>query len=207
MIAREGRTAITAGLLLASTLQLLAGTYIATPFWALALLTLQFFRDPERPVPEKNDTLLSPADGKIIAINKATDPYRKRLALRISIKTGILNIHSNCSPIDGNIERIEYRTGQHCETSQAATAHKEETNALLATTNNGQALTIVQMASTLAGRIFCYPRAGDQLKRGQRFGFTSLGAKVDVYLPLDAKVCVSIGDKVSVTSTILAELR
>lgn len=127
--------------------------------------------------------------------------------LRISIKTGILNIHSNRSPIDGNIESIEYRPGGQRKTSPAATANNIEHNAVLVKTKHGHALSIVQMANTLTGRIFCYPRAGDKLKRGQRYGFISLGAKVDVYLPLDAKVCVSIGDKVSVTATILAELR
>ena len=207
LIAREGRPAIAASILLASTLHFLAGAGIAAPFWALALLTLQFFRDPARPISEKNGTLLAPADGKITSIDKLIDPYRQQLALRICIKTGILNIHSNRSPIDGNIERIEYRSDGNHQTPQATTAPREEHNALLAKTSHGHAFTIVQRASTLAGRIYCYPRAGDNLKRGQRYGFTSLGAKVDVYLPLDAKVCVSIGDKVSVTSTILAELR
>lgn len=207
LIAREGRTAITTSILLAVTLHILAGAGIAIPFWILALLTLQFFRDPPRPIPAKDNTLLSPADGKVTSIDTQIDPYRQQPALRISIKTGILNVHSNRSPIDGDIERIEYHPDTNEQTRQKTKDLQEEHNALLAKTKHGHALTIVQKASTLAGRIYCYPRAGDKLKRGQRYGFTSLGAKVDVYLPLDAKVCVSIGDKVSVTSTILAELR
>lgn len=175
------------------------------PFWIIAIFVLQFFRDPARTIPQNPNAVLSPADGRIVVVEKTQDPYANREALKISVFMNVFNVHSNRSPVDGKIEKVEYFPGKFVNADLDKASIENERNAVVVTAANGQTVTFVQVAGLIARRILCYVGAGDQLARGQRYGFIRFGSRVDVYLPLTARPLVTVGDKVSATETILAE--
>lgn len=176
------------------------------PFWIIALFVLQFFRDPPREIPQDANAILSPADGRVVVVGQALDPYLNRQALKISVFMNVFNVHSNRSPVDGKIESVWYHPGSFLNAALEKASLENERNALWIKTANGVDVTCVQIAGLVARRILCYVGKGDALARGQRYGFIRFGSRVDVYLPLGSKPKVAIGDKVSATATILAEL-
>jgi phosphatidylserine decarboxylase len=206
IIAREGWPFVGAAVALAFVIHWLAGGWFALPFWLLALFVLQFFRDPPRPVPTAIDAVLSPADGRIVSVGRARDPYADRDSLKISVFMNVFNVHSNRAPVDGQIERVTYFPGKFVNADLDKASEHNERNALVIRTHQGAQVSCVQVAGLIARRVLCYVHAGDQLARGQRFGFIRFGSRVDVYLPINARPMVSIGEKVSATSTILARL-
>ena len=205
IIAREGWPFIIGGLLLSLVLTPCSG-WLALPFWLFTLFALQFFRDPPRPVPQDADAILCPADGRIVVVERTTDPYRFTEALKISVFMNVFNVHSQRSPADGVLDRVEYYPGKFLNADLDKASDQNERNAVLMTTESGRKITFVQVAGLVARRILCYSRPGDKLRRGERYGFIRFGSRVDVYLPVDAVPQVAIGDKVSASSTILARL-
>jgi phosphatidylserine decarboxylase len=205
ILAREGWPFIAISLIVAVVVTALAGAW-SVPFWIIAVFVVQFFRDPPREIPQTPKAILSPADGRIVVVEKAMDPYRKVEALKISVFMNVFNVHSNRSPVDGTIEHIEYNAGSFLNAALDKASKENERNAVLTRLADGTQITFVQIAGLVARRILCYAKVGDQLSRGQRYGFIRFGSRVDVYLPLTAKARVTIGDKVSATETILAEL-
>ncbi|MDO4640958.1 MAG: phosphatidylserine decarboxylase [Neisseria sp.] len=205
IIAREGWPFILAGLLL-SVLFTFWLEWWSLPFWLFTLFALQFFRDPSRPIPQEADAVLCPADGRIVVVERATDPYRNTEALKISVFMNVFNVHSQRSPIDGTITSVEYNKGKFLNAALDKASLENERNAVLAVTRSGRELTFVQVAGLVARRILCYAKAGDNVVRGERYGFIRFGSRVDVYLPPDAVAQVSIGDKVKASVTILARL-
>ncbi|MGO9444888.1 MAG: phosphatidylserine decarboxylase [Thiobacillaceae bacterium] len=173
------------------------------PFWFVTLFVLQFFRDPARVPPTDVDAVIAPADGRIVAVEKTTDPYLKRDALKISVFMNVFNVHSNRSPVDGEIRGRWYNPGSFLNAALDKASVENERNALWVSTARGD-ITFVQIAGLIARRILCYVRSGDLLARGQRYGFIRFGSRVDVYLPPHAKPEVSIGQKVKAAKTILA---
>ncbi|PIY03527.1 MAG: phosphatidylserine decarboxylase family protein, partial [Gallionellales bacterium CG_4_10_14_3_um_filter_54_96] len=174
--------------------------------WIVALFVLQFFRDPARIIPQDVGAVLSPADGRIVMVERITDPYARREAIKISVFMNVFNVHSNRSPVDGTVERVWYFPGKFINSDLDKASTENERNAVWLRTADGADITVVQVAGLIARRILCYVNYGDVLARGQRYGFIRFGSRVDVYLPLDATVKVSIGDKVAATTTILAVL-
>jgi phosphatidylserine decarboxylase len=152
------------------------------------------------------NAVLSPADGRVIVIDQVTDPYLDRPAIKISVFMNVFNVHSNRSPIDGTVRQIWYHPGTFLNASLAKASMENERNAIHATTTDGTDVVFVQIAGLVARRILCYTKVGENLHKGQRYGFIRFGSRVDVYLPLDASVKVALGDKVKATETILAEL-
>jgi len=203
--AREGWPYIAASLVVAVLVMLFAGAW-SIPFWLIALFVIQFFRDPARHVPQAPHAVLSPADGRIVVVETTRDPYAQREALKISVFMNVFNVHSNRSPVDGRIEHLEYFPGKFVNADLDKASLENERNAIIVRTPGGHQVTAVQVAGLVARRILCYVKAGDTLARGQRYGFIRFGSRVDVYLPPEAQPRVAIGDKVSATSTILADL-
>jgi phosphatidylserine decarboxylase len=206
IIAREGWPFLACSVAVALLLTLLGGGVIALLAWGVALFVLQFFRDPAREIPQVAGAVLSPADGRVIKVERTQDPYGKRDAILVSVFMNVFNVHSNRSPVDGKVELVQYFPGKFVNADLDKASGENERNAVVVTTNDGRTVTFVQVAGLIARRILCYVKPGDVLSRGQRYGFIRFGSRVDVYLPLDASVKVSIGDKVSATSTILAVL-
>ncbi len=206
LIAREGWPFIAIALVLALAASIAANWVWALPLWLLLVFVVQFFRDPARPIPQDAKAVLSPADGRIVAIEPARDPWLEREAVKISVFMNVFNVHSNRSPVDGEVKQRWYNPGQFVNAALDKASTENERNALHIRARDGHDITCVQVAGLVARRILCYVDAGTQLARGQRYGFIRFGSRVDLYLPPGTRARVTIGDKVSATSTILAEL-
>jgi len=207
IIAREGWPFLGIAVVVATAIQFFAGFGWALPFWLAALFVLQFFRDPPRAIPDDPLAVLSPADGRIVAVGKARDPYLDRDALKISVFMNVFNVHSNRSPVDGTVRKRWYHPGSFLNAALDKASLENERNALWLQTREGQDVTCVQIAGLVARRILCYVGEGAGLARGQRYGFIRFGSRVDLYLPPDAEVKAALGDKVHATESILARLR
>lgn len=205
IIAREGWPFLAISLVLSIAATVWCAWW-SIPLWIISLFVLQFFRDPSRTAPTQANAVISAADGKVIVVEKAYDEYLQREALKISVFMNVFNVHSNRSPIDGKVEKRWYNPGKFFNAALAKASAENERNALWLKTNDGQDITCVQIAGLIARRILCYVEPGAALHRGQRYGFIRFGSRVDLYLPLSATPKVTLGEKVTAGSTILAEL-
>jgi phosphatidylserine decarboxylase len=205
VIAREGWPFLAAGVVVSLSATYFIGWW-SLPFWVATLFVLQFFRDPAREVPDDPRAVASPADGRIVYVGKAEDPYAKRDALKVSVFMNVFNVHSNRAPVSGTVKEKWYFPGAFVNAALDKASLENERAALWLRTPAGQDVTCVQVAGLIARRILCYVAAGDELRAGQRFGFIRFGSRVDVYLPLDAQVKVAIGEKVYASETVLAWL-
>src|SRR5688572_28737488 len=183
-----------------------AGWLWSIPLWLLALFILQFFRDPPREVPQDARAVLPPADGRIVEVSRARDPYLERDALKVSVFMNVFNVHSNRSPVDGVVKERWYFPGAFVNAALDKASLANERNALWLRTGDGRDVTCVQVAGLIARRILCYLGAGAELARGHCFGFIRFGSRVDLYLPLDAQVRAAIGEKVYAAESVLAWL-
>ena len=203
IIAREGWPFVVASLAAAVAVWAVAGFAWSLPLWLAIIFVVQFFRDPPRAVPQQPGAVLAPADGRIVKVERARDPYTERDTLLISVFMNVFNVHSNRSPVDGTVERVEYSRGSFVNADLDKASTENERNAMVLRLD-GERITVVQVAGLIARRILCYVKAGDRLARGQRYGFIRFGSRVDVYLPATARAEVSIGQKVTGGRTILA---
>jgi phosphatidylserine decarboxylase len=206
LIAREGWPFVAIAAVVAMALSYAQWWVLAALAWICLLFIVQFFRDPPRVVPTQANIVISPADGKIVVVGKARDPFLDRDALKISVFMNVFNVHSNRSPVDGTIKNKWYHAGSFLNAALDKASVENERNALHICTAEGVDVTCVQVAGLIARRILCYVGPGDALARGQRYGFIRFGSRVDVYLPPYATPKVAIGDAVYATTTILAQL-
>jgi phosphatidylserine decarboxylase len=167
---------------------------------------LQFFRDPVRHIASEPGAVLSPADGRVIAVGEAYDPYLKRPALRVSIFMNVFNVHSNFSPVTGVVRQRWYSQGKFFNAALDKASEENERNALWIKADDGEDIVVVQVAGLIARRILCYVGAGDRLNRGERYGFIRFGSRVDIYLPPNGKIRVGLGDKVKAGGDIVGIL-
>ena len=170
----------------------------------LSIFTFQFFRDPKRHGPKDDSAISSPADGRVIFIGKSLDPMQKTEALKISVFMNVFNVHSNRAPIEGTIKSVDYQSGNFFNADLDKASKHNERNSVLFVDKNGRKLTCIQIAGLVARRICCYVSPGDSVQRGARFGFIRFGSRVDVYLPVDARPLVTVGDKILAHSTAIA---
>ncbi len=206
VIAREGWPYLSGVVAVSLGVGIFAGWPWSLPFWLLSLFVLQFFRDPQREVPEDPSAVVSPADGRIVAVEKVRDPWLDRDALKVSVFMNVFNVHSNRSPVDGTVKQRWYHAGNFVNAALDKASTENERNALWLRTSSGADVTCVQVAGLIARRILCYVEAGSELHRGQRYGFIRFGSRVDIYLPLDAEVTAALGAKVYAAQTVLARL-
>ena len=205
IIAKEGWPYLGLVGFIALLVQYLGGSAWSWPLWIIFIFVLQFFRDPQRIPAMGRDLVLSPADGRIVVVEKANDPYAGREALKISVFMNVFNVHSNRCGVNGLVKEIQYFPGKFVNADLDKASTENERNAVVIDAN-GQIVTLVQVAGLIARRILCYIHVGDRLKAGERYGFIRFGSRVDVYLPLTAEPLVSVGDKVFATNTALARL-
>jgi phosphatidylserine decarboxylase len=178
----------------------------AAPFWLAALFVLQFFRDPHRVVSDTPGAVLAPADGRIVLVGRARDPWLERDALKISVFMNVFNVHSNRSPLACEVAESWYHPGKFFNAALDKASVENERSALWLRTPRGDDVTCVQIAGLVARRVLSYAKRGDRLAAGQRYGFIRFGSRVDVYLRADARPRVSVGERVSAGITVLAEL-
>ena len=188
---REGWPFIGLALLLSLGLTRWVGWQAALPAYVLLLFVVQFFRDPARDVPDQENAILSPADGRIVKVEKVRDPYADRDALLISVFMNVFNVHSNRASVDGQVRSVAYHPGLFVNADLDKASSDNERNAVVIDAQvGGQAhvITLVQVAGLIARRILCYVKPGDMLQKGQRYGFIRFGSRVDEYLPLTAEI-------------------
>lgn len=205
ILAREGWLHIAIAVAVLFVLAWFGGALGALVGLAIVAFVVQFFRDPPRAIPSQPDAILSPADGRIVAVGPARDPWLERDALKISVFMNVFNVHSNRSPVDGKVVDRWYHGGTFLNAALDKASLENERNALHLRTATGQDVTCVQIAGLVARRILCYVEPGATLTRGQRYGFIRFGSRVDVYLDPSARPRVAVGDKVAATETILAD--
>jgi phosphatidylserine decarboxylase len=205
IIAREGWFYVGLSLVAAVVVHAWVGFWWALPVWLVAIFVLQFFRDPPRKLPDDPSAIVAPADGRIVVVERARDPYLDRDAIKISVFMNVFNAHSNRSPADGEVRKRWYHAGSFLNAALSKASLENERAALWLATPRGD-VTVVQVAGLIARRILCYPTEGERLRRGDRFGFIRFGSRVDVYLPLTATPKASVGDKVYASTTTLAVL-
>lgn len=206
LIAREGWFYLGLSIVVALAVGFFAGWWWSLPLWLVTLFVLQFFRDPAREIPGGPNTVLCPADGRVLLVMDTEDPYLKRPAIKVSIFMNVFNVHSNRSPVDAVVKEAWYKPGSFLNAALDKASLENERNALWLQTDSGADVTCVQIAGLVARRVLCYIKPGDRLTRGQRFGFIRFGSRVDVYLPPGSRVRVELGQKVSASSSVLAEL-
>lgn len=205
ILAKEGWVFIAGALLLAVAVSF-ASVVWSLPFWIIFIFCVQFFRDPAREIAGGPKSVVAPADGRIVAVEETDDPYLKRRAIKVSVFMNVFNVHSNRAPIDGAVVQKWYNPGQFVNAALAKASVDNERCALHLKTADGKEITCVQIAGLVTRRILNYKEAGDQVAKGERYGFIRFGSRVDLYLPLDTRVKATIGEKVYASSTIVAEL-
>ena len=171
------------------------------------LLVLQFFRNPSRNTVKNANHIIAPADGKVVVIEEAEEPeYFKGKRMQISIFMSPFNVHVNRMPAAGKISFFKYHPGKYLVAWHPKSSTENERTTVVVKTQSGTEVLFRQIAGALARRIKWYVKEGDVLDQGQEFGFIKFGSRVDIYLPLDAKVKVKIDEVTTGGETVIAEL-
>jgi phosphatidylserine decarboxylase len=205
-IDRAGWPFIAAALVPAAALAARRRPVLATSFAILGGFLTYFFRDPERQVPQSADLVVSPADGRVMLAGPGDPrwappgPWKQ-----ITIFLSPMDVHINRTPVDGRVERIDYRPGKFLPAYDAGSNDNELNEVWI--NHGGRTVVFRQVVGMLARRIVCRVREGDTLERGQRVGLMKFGSRMDVFLPTDAELHVSVGDRVVGGESVLAVLR
>ena len=169
-------------------------------------IVLQFFRSPIFTVEKNPKHVIAPADGKVVVIEESEETeYLKSKRKQISIFMSPVNVHVNRMPVSGSISYYRYHPGKYLVAWHPKSSTENERTTVVAKMDNGVEVLFRQIAGALARRIKCYVNEGQKLEQGQEFGFIKFGSRVDIFLPLDAKVKVSLGEKTTGGKTIIAE--
>ncbi|MBF0480293.1 MAG: phosphatidylserine decarboxylase family protein [Desulfovibrionaceae bacterium] len=173
---------------------------------ALALLALaaNFFHDPERVIPQEPGLAVSPADGRVSAVERAADPFTGETRTVVRIFMNVFNVHVNRAPVAGSVAAIRYHPGKFFNASFDKASQHNERCALSLTGEDGRTWTVVQIAGLIARRIVCLADPGDSLARGQRLGMIKFGSRLDVYLPEDYIAKVAVGERVLAGQSVIA---
>jgi phosphatidylserine decarboxylase len=217
MIHREGRKPLFITLLLFCLLYILiqkiaSQDWIIQFFLAVAiiiyLLVLQFFRNPKRVTNSKEGEIVAPADGTVVLIEEVEETeYLNDKRKMISIFMSPLNVHVNRAPITGNVTYTRYHQGKYLVAWHPKSSQLNERTTVVMENNKTGPILFRQIAGAVARRIAIYCRPNDQLLAGQEFGFIKFGSRMDVFLPVEAEVCVKIGDKPTGGETIIARIK
>ena len=207
-VAWEGIPFIIIGIGLTSTLLIINWESLAIPLAVLTLLTIYFFRDPERTHVTNEKAVLTPADGKIISIDKLNngDNHFQDKAIKISIFMSIFNAHINRIPIRGKIAQLSYHPGKYFSANRDKASLHNEHNIITLETYNRKKIVFIQIAGLIARRISCWVSKGDYVETGQRFGLIRFGSRLEIYLPPDSTLIVEKGEKVKAGQTVIGYL-
>jgi phosphatidylserine decarboxylase len=171
------------------------------------LLILQFFRNPIFNITRDDKQVLAPADGKVVVIEETEESeYLKGKRRQVSIFMSPVNVHVNRMPVGGTISFYKYHPGKYLVAWHPKSSTENERTTVAVKMKDGAEILFRQIAGALARRIKCYVKEGQMLEQGQEFGFIKFGSRVDIFLPLDAKISVKIGDITKGGRTVIAEL-
>lgn len=175
--------------------------------FVLFILVLQFFRSPSRNWVKDDKHAICPADGEVVVIEETEEnEYFKGKRLQVSIFMSPLNVHANRNPISGEVTYAKYHPGKYLMAINPKSSTENERTSIVIKHKEGKEVLFRQIAGALARRIVYYVNTGDKVEQSQEFGFIKFGSRVDIFLPLDSKVTVKLGEKVKGGITKLAEL-
>jgi phosphatidylserine decarboxylase len=195
LISRQGLVPLLAATLAAVLVLHFIGLRESLAFWGLGLLVLVLFRDPERDIPSIPLTVLSPADGRVVVIEKTDDPYLRRPSLKVTINMNAYGVFTTRSPIGGKVlEPPSIIDG------------KLHPHGVWLQTDEGDDIVLVMNRGRLNNKPRCYIRFGDRVGQGKRCGFVHLGGLVDMYLPENSQPLVAVGAAVQAGSDVIARL-
>ncbi|HVA98151.1 MAG TPA: phosphatidylserine decarboxylase family protein [Bacteroidia bacterium] len=178
-------------------------TWIFSGF--LAIIILQFFRNPKLNIVINENAIIAPADGKVVVIEKVLESeYFKDERIQVSVFMSPLNVHINRFPISGIVKYVKYHPGLYLVAWHPKSSTENERTTLVVEHKNTQKILFRQIAGALARRIVYYAKEGDNAVQGSEFGFIKFGSRVDILLPLDAKIKVDLEQKVKGGQTVIA---
>ncbi len=191
-----------------SVLALLELTFLALTGLVATFFTAFFFRDPDRVVPVAAGAVVAPADGKVVFSGRVENTiFFEGSCQKVSIFMSVFNVHVNRIPHEGLVERIDYKPGKFFNASLDKASEDNERNAVFIRTENGKKICVVQIAGLIARRIICQIQEGETVHRGRRFGMICFGSRLDIYLPPEAVINVSAGDRVMAGTTTVGYMK
>ena len=216
-IHREGINELTLSMLLLAGIGLLLWVFVDNkiPFWlfvavfgAAWLIALNFYRCPIRYFNGDTDKLVvAPADGKIVVIEETEEnDYFHDKRLMISIFMSPLNVHANWFPVDGKVKFVHHQNGNYHKAWLPKASEENEHADIMITTPDGEDILVRQIAGAMARRIVTYAKEGEECYIDEHLGFIKLGSRVDVFLPMTARACVTIGQPTTGDQTVIAKL-
>jgi phosphatidylserine decarboxylase len=214
MLHKEGNVTISLSILVLGGLNALsfmffpelAQTIILIFSILFMVVVLQFFRNPKRNTIPNPNQIIAPADGKVVVIEDTEESeYFKGMRKQISIFMSPFNVHVNRNPVSGVVTFFKYHPGKYLMAWDPKSSTENERTTVVVKAENGTEVLFRQIAGFLARRIVWYVKEKQPVSQGKEFGFIKFGSRVDVYVPLNAKVTVNIGQKVSGGETVIAE--
>lgn len=170
------------------------------------IFILRFFRDPQREFKQDDKGIIAPADGLVVAVKEEEETeFFKDTCLKISVFMSGHDVHINWIPVTGEVCYYKYYSGKHFFAQNPKSSILNERTSIAIETKDSKKLLLKQVAGVMARRVVSYIKAGQSVKQGDELGFIKLGSRIDIFLPTDAKVCVSPGQKVIGRQTILAK--
>ncbi len=172
------------------------------------LFVMMFFRNPKRRLFTEEGAIIAPADGKVVVIEETTEnEYFKDRRLQVSIFMSVKNVHINRTPISGQVKYFKYHPGKYLLAwDPKSSTENERTTYVIEDDDDNMEILMRQIAGTVARRIKFYVEEGDEVTQGAEFGFIKFGSRVDLFLPLDSKIEVNIGEKVKGGQTVIARV-
>lgn len=196
-IAREGFPFLVPSAVLTLFFILMGWTALAIPGVLITLFIAYFFRNPKRKIPSLKNIVLSPADGRVVHVGEVEeDRFLHRRALKVSIFMSPFDVHLNRAPVSGKVLESSYHPGRFLVASRDKASLLNEQNALIIEAEDRFKILLVQIAGFVARRIVCYAKAGDPLNRGEIFGMIRFGSRVDLYLPVDVRPILRVGQHI-----------
>ena len=206
--AREGIPYVLMAAFVTLILALLGHALLTWIALAVTLLIGHFFRDPERVISAPPDEVVSPADGKVISIERVEGThFFQKPCIRISIFMSVFDVHVNRIPFSGIVRGLRYRKGSFFSANLPKAMRENEQNGMWIQADSGTDIVITQVAGLIARRIVCWPAMGDHVARAERFGMIRFGSRMDVAVPEISTVLVSVGDHVCGGETSLCRLK
>ena len=176
--------------------------------FTLQLIVTQFFRFPKRRYTKDETLVVAPCDGKVVVIEQTTETeYYKDKRIQVSIFMSPINVHINWYPLSGLVKYLKYHPGKYLVAWDPKSSTQNERSTIVIEKENGVGILVRQIAGALARRIVYYPQQGDMVKQSAQLGFIKFGSRVDLFLPLDAKIDVNLGEKTVGGITVIAELK
>mgnify|MGYP001286415893 CR=1 FL=1 len=215
-IHKEGRLILVSLLFILFAVNLLI--YMQFPYPAMAITTILsalimvfftfFFRNPTRVVEIDDPGLvIAPADGTIVVVEPVEEyEYFGDKRIQVSIFMSVFNVHANWYPIAGKVIKTEHHNGRHMAAYLPKSSHENERSTVVIETPAKTQILVRQVAGALARRIVTYAHAGKECHLNEHLGFIKFGSRVDMFLPLDTEIFVTVGEKTTGNETIIARL-